>query len=91
VVSWNDLGPGSLYAVDLRSTGGWLRCADASVAANDVSYVYTGVCPSATSSVAMSDLSQLRVCAVARGDGKPLACGQADYVRNAAQLAITVP
>jgi len=78
-VSWNDVGPTSRYALDVDAGGGLVRCADDTVLGNDLSFVFTGYCPTKGGTIPIGAVKTLRLCAAADGNWGNATCAQATY------------
>lgn len=88
-VHWNALSNAS-YAVDMLVGLNWQHCADTSVLANDTSYVHTGPCVSLGTTIAIHQISELRVCAFDRTTQQARGCGVTKYDGRASQVAVAV-
>lgn len=90
-VRWPDLGNKTRYAVDVRPMDGdWVSCADTNLVANGNSYVHTGRCYSAGTTVLPNKITAIRVCAFDPGREKPRACGETEYDGRASSLELSI-
>jgi hypothetical protein len=87
-ITWNEVRPGARYVLALRASGhDWVTCVDDQLLANGISYVHTGSCATTGTTVKISTIEQIRVCAVTR-DGDKLPCTEVDYDGSRSQVAI---
>jgi len=78
-VSWNDLGPGMRYALDVDAGGALVRCADDTALGNDLSFVFTGYCPAKGGTIPIHAVKGLRLCAASDGNWEKATCVKAPY------------
>jgi hypothetical protein len=78
-VSWNEVGPTMRYALDVDAGGGLVRCADDTVLGNDLSFVFTGYCPTKGGAIPIGTVKTLRLCAASDGNWKTATCGNVPY------------
>lgn len=93
VVSWNEIGPGYTYALDVFPTSGsdWVRCVGDNLLANGVSHVHTGSCPTAGTTVKLQLTDAIRVCGMLNHDPTTQICGDVHYDGHATRVAIDLP
>lgn len=80
-VTWNDVGQGFTYGLDVRTSpgGDWIRCVGDNLLGNGLSHVHTGSCPSAGAIIKLVSTFGLRVCATWSGESSPTTCGEVSY------------
>jgi hypothetical protein len=83
-VRWNELQAGAEYSLDVKPMGQpWLApCVGAGVVGTDLEVDFEGTCVSganAGTSVALSDVEQIRICSAVGGNWSNATCATVDY------------
>jgi hypothetical protein len=89
--SWNNLGSGFEYSLDIETRSGqtWAPCADSNTVRTSASYTFRGSCPG-RATVPVSEVSRARVCAARDDRWNQATCSA--YTRvTGGSLWLTIP
>lgn len=76
-VRWTDLGPNTVYSLQLGTSGSeMLKCADSKLLGDSTSYVHTGRCWTAGANLPASKIRLGKLCAYQRDTGSVQTCAE---------------
>jgi hypothetical protein len=91
-IHWNDIGEDARYVVTLRpGSGGFTKCVDDALLANDTTYVHTDQCPSTGNFLKIPTLTGVRVCAVWPFQERKAVCADAAYDGVQPSVTLALP
>ncbi|MDC0666368.1 family 43 glycosylhydrolase [Nannocystis radixulma] len=90
---WNEKVTGTEYSLDVRRTDDtWVApCAGELVLGTDISYVFTGACPTAGNNVPLQDVKELRICSAVGNDWANPSCASVSYDGVQGFVDVSIP